>query len=130
MNSLVRLFDLIGLTPKPAQAPCTDGYIRLPDDSPDMTALACSEFGLDPKTGFLPPQVPLARLPPLFDQWEDTLQHGMVVLKRPGDSDDPPPTEEEKIQSLKWREGVEQVRSIPISNTPTANHELDENIVR
>ncbi|KAL5634965.1 hypothetical protein ACGC1H_002857 [Rhizoctonia solani] len=80
-----------------------------------MSALACSEFGLDSRTGFLPTQVPLARLPAAFDKWEDALQRAMVILKRPGDSNDPPPTREEKEQSLRWRENLRRMGAISIN---------------
>lgn len=108
MNALALLLKLKGTTQKPC--PLANEFIKLPDSSPDMSALACDQFGLNSKTGFLPPQVPLARLPSLFSQWEDALQHAMVVLKRPGDSDDPLLTEEEKTHGLKWRQGIQRVR--------------------
>ncbi|KAJ1307499.1 hypothetical protein OPQ81_001598 [Rhizoctonia solani] len=89
---------------------------RVPEGSPDMSSLACSEFGLDSRTGFLPTQVPLARLPAAFDQWEDALQDAMVILKHPGDSEDPPPTDEEREQSLQWRERLQRMEVICIES--------------
>ncbi|CAE6515878.1 unnamed protein product [Rhizoctonia solani] len=81
-----------------------------------MSLLACSQFGLDSRTGFLPIQVPLARLPVTFDKWENALQRAMIILKRPGDSDDPPPTSEEKEQSLQWRESLQRMEVISIDS--------------
>ncbi|CAE6410631.1 unnamed protein product [Rhizoctonia solani] len=115
MNALVKLFSLMGIASEHLSSTTHDDY-RLPESSPDMSSLACSEFGLDSKTGFLPTRVPLARLPAAFNKWEDALQHAMVVLKRPGDSDDPPPTEEEREQSLRWRENLQRMEVISIDS--------------
>ncbi|KAH7341803.1 Indoleamine 2,3-dioxygenase-domain-containing protein [Rhizoctonia solani] len=115
MNALAKLFNLMGITPEHPLSTTQDDY-RLPEGSPDMSSLACSEFGLHSKTGFLPSQLPLARLPAAFDMWEDALQRAMVILKRPGDSDDPPPTNKEKEQSLKWRENLRHMEVININS--------------
>jgi indoleamine 2,3-dioxygenase len=112
MNALVKLFGLMGIASQLPSDAIQDNY-RLPETSPDMTSLACPEFGLDWNTGFLPTQVPLARLPAAFNIWEDALQRAMVILKRPGDSDDPPPTDEEREQSLRWRENIRRVCLLP-----------------
>ncbi|CAE6332884.1 unnamed protein product [Rhizoctonia solani] len=111
MNALVKLFGLMGITSQLPSDAIQDNY-RLPETSPDMTSLACPEFGLDSNTGFLPTQVPLARLPAAFNMWEDALQGAMVILKRPGDSDDPPPTDEEREQSFRWRENIRRMEVI------------------
>ncbi|KAF8754132.1 Indoleamine 2,3-dioxygenase [Rhizoctonia solani] len=113
MNALVKLFGLMGITSERPSGNIQDDY-QLPESSPDMTSLACPEFGLDSKTGFLPTQVPLARLPAAFNKWEDALQQAMVILKRPGDSDDPPPTDEEREQSSRWRENLRTMEVISI----------------
>ncbi|QRW03923.1 indoleamine 2,3-dioxygenase [Ceratobasidium sp. AG-Ba] len=81
-----------------------------------MSALACAEFGLDADTGFLPSQAPLCRLPSPFSPWEDALQHAMAVLKRPGDCEDPPATDDEKVQSQTWRDGIQLMEVIPIDS--------------
>lgn len=110
MTSLTRLMSMMGLVPQLPQY--ADGEFRVPDGSPNMSSLASPVFGLDSVTGFLPPQLPLARLPSLFDQWEDALQLAMIVLKRPGDCEDPPASESEKVQSLAWRERIQHVCAI------------------
>ncbi|CUA76071.1 indoleamine 2,3-dioxygenase [Rhizoctonia solani] len=115
MNALTKLFGLLGIAAERPSSATRDNY-QLPNGSPDMSSLACSEFGLDSRTGFLPTQVPLARLPATFDRWEDALQHAMIILKRPGDSDDPPPTDEEKDQSLRWRENLRRMEVIGIDS--------------
>jgi indoleamine 2,3-dioxygenase len=115
MAQLTWLLGMMGLSSKAPPAPYTNGRIHVPDSSPDMSALARSEFGLDPVTGFLPPQVPLSRLPAMFDQWENALQLAMTVLNRPGDCEDPPATEKEKTQSREWREDVQCVRFLYFS---------------
>ncbi|KAG8748248.1 hypothetical protein FRC10_007637 [Ceratobasidium sp. 414] len=114
MVSLIRMLSMLGLAPKASPTLCDDGQLRVPESSPDMSSLASSEFGLDPVTGFLPSQVPLRRLPSAFDPWERALQHAMTVLKRPGDCEDPPATENEKAQSQKWRESIQQMQVLSI----------------
>ncbi|KDN50504.1 hypothetical protein RSAG8_01002, partial [Rhizoctonia solani AG-8 WAC10335] len=115
MNALAKLFSLLGVATEHPSSTTQDDY-QLPKGSPDMSSLSCFEFGLDSRTGFLPTQVPLARLPATFDKWEDALQRAMVVLKHPGDSDDPPPTDEEKEQSLRWRENIKRMEVIGIDS--------------
>ncbi|KAG8764136.1 hypothetical protein FRC11_004624 [Ceratobasidium sp. 423] len=115
MNALAKLFSLLRIAPERPSITTQDDY-QLPEGSPDMSSLACSEFGLNSRTGLLPTQVPLARLPVAFDKWEDALQHAMVVLKRPGDSDDPPPTDKEREQSLQWRENLQRMGVISIDS--------------
>jgi hypothetical protein len=110
MAQLTWLLSTMGLSSKTAAAPCVNERLQVSESSPDMSSLARSEFGLDPATGFLPPQLPLSRLPAMFNQWENALQLAMTVLKRPGDCEDPPATEKEKAQSRKWRESIQRVR--------------------
>ncbi|KAG9102415.1 hypothetical protein FS749_000005 [Ceratobasidium sp. UAMH 11750] len=114
MASLIQMLSMLGLAPKASSTLRDDGQLRTPESSPDMSSLASSEFGLDPVTGFLPPQVPLRRLPSAFDAWEHALEHAMVVLKRPGDCEDPPATEDERAQSHKWREGIQRMQVISV----------------
>ncbi|CAE6476346.1 unnamed protein product [Rhizoctonia solani] len=115
MNALAKLFSLLGIATEHPSSTTQDDY-QLPKGSPDMSSLSCFDFGLDSRTGFLPTQVPLARLPATFDKWEDALQRAMVVLKHPGDSDDPLPTDEEKEQSLRWRENIKRMEVIGIDS--------------
>ncbi|KAG9104354.1 hypothetical protein FRC06_003400 [Ceratobasidium sp. 370] len=112
MVSLVQMLSMLGLAPKASPTLCDDGRLRVPESSPDMSSLASFEFGLDPVTGFLPPQVPLHHLPSAFDPWERALQHAMVALKRPGDCEDPPATECEKARSQEWRESIQRMQVI------------------
>ncbi|KAG9126019.1 hypothetical protein FRC07_005197 [Ceratobasidium sp. 392] len=112
--SLTQLLGMLGLAPKASSTSSEGPKLLVPELSPNMSALACAEFGLNPVTGFLPPQVPLQRLPSTFDLWEDALQRAMAVLKRPGDCEDPPATKDEKAQSQKWRESVQQMQVISI----------------
>ncbi|KAG8689414.1 hypothetical protein FRC09_012436, partial [Ceratobasidium sp. 395] len=108
LASLARLLGMLGLASNHSSTTCDNGDFRMPELSPNMTALACNEFGLDSVTGFLPPKVPLHRLSSAFDLWECALQRAMIVLKRPGDCEDPPATEDEKAQSREWRDRIEQ----------------------
>ncbi|KAE9410171.1 Indoleamine 2,3-dioxygenase [Gymnopus androsaceus JB14] len=40
----------------------------------DTTTLAAHDFDVDPRTGFMPPQPPVERLPNDYSQWEELLQ--------------------------------------------------------
>jgi indoleamine 2,3-dioxygenase len=83
--------------PPPAPAPA--GF--------DTSTLAAHDFDVDTRTGFMPPQAPLARLPPAWDAWERALDAAcarpLQLASKLGLTD----TEAE--QSATWREEIRQV---------------------
>jgi indoleamine 2,3-dioxygenase len=119
--------------PRPSLAFSSSPPLFLDDpplDSPplvDTTTLAAHDFDVDPRTGFMPPQPPLARLPsPLeehhhYELWEEVLENactaGLQFTDKYGGL-----TEEEEASSERWRE---QVRNLPIiAITPLLKSEI------
>ena len=52
---------------------------RSPQARPDTSTLAAADFDVDVRTGFLPPEPPVNRLPPQYDAWEDLLVEAKIV---------------------------------------------------
>jgi hypothetical protein len=65
-------------------------------------------FDVDPKTGFLPPQAPVVRLPAQWDEWERTLDNAVAARLQPGDKVGL--TTDQMKTSERWRAQVRQVR--------------------
>lgn len=92
----------------------------LSEEVPDTTTLAAHDFDVDARTGFMPPQPPLARLPSEWEAWECTLESAIRQKLQLGDS--PGLHQEEKDKSEAWRV---HVRSLPIlSTTALTNSEI------
>jgi indoleamine 2,3-dioxygenase len=93
-----------------------DHYLSLPRPDltavhhigiPDTSTLAAHDFDVDTRTGFLPPQPPLARLPIDWELWEaaldDALERKLQIGDRAGISS-------AKIaSSASWRDSVSRV---------------------
>ena len=75
----------------------------------DTTTLAAHDFDVDTRTGFLPPQAPLFRLPSEWEEWEEILQSAVNSRLQLGDK--PNLQQSEKDNSRKWRERVRKVRN-------------------
>jgi indoleamine 2,3-dioxygenase len=73
----------------------------------DTTTLAAHDFDVDTRTGFLPPQAPLARLPSAWEEWEAIL--GDAILARLQLGDKPDLQQLEKDKSRAWRDRVRKV---------------------
>ncbi|RDB28528.1 Indoleamine 2,3-dioxygenase 1 [Hypsizygus marmoreus] len=69
-------------------------------------------FDVDPHTGFMPPQVPLSRLPSQWEVWEATLDAAIAAHLQLGDK--PGLTEKEMAESEMWRA---RVRQLPVVST-------------
>ncbi|KAA1476277.1 Indoleamine 2,3-dioxygenase [Dentipellis sp. KUC8613] len=82
----------------------------------DTTTLAAHDFDVDTRTGFMPPDPPLARLPERWEQWEallDAAQREKLQLgKRAGLG------EEDKARSERWRA---RIRELPTLGTAELN---------
>lgn len=76
----------------------------------DTTTLAAHDFDVDNRTGFMPPQAPLRRLPYDWEAWELILDDAMNSKLQLGAKPDLPP--EEAIKSASWRSSVREVRKL------------------
>ncbi|KAH9016124.1 Indoleamine 2,3-dioxygenase [Lactarius pseudohatsudake] len=70
----------------------------------DTTTLAAHDFDVDTRTGFMPPDPPLVRLPMQWEPWEQLLEDAQVHRLQLGSKHDI--TEEEMDQSESWRNHV------------------------
>lgn len=100
--------------------PRPDVFIGPPAGVVDTTTLAAHDFDVDTRTGFMPPEPPLVRLPLQWEPWEQLLDHAQSYRLQLGKKIDI--TEEEKARSESWRARVAQVRrcslrSLDICNT-------------
>lgn len=82
----------------------------LPHGLTDTTTLAAHDFDVDNRTGFMPPQPPLARLPGEWEAWEAILDSALT--KRLKLSNGPTTTDDNRAESATWREGVYKVNGI------------------
>jgi len=57
--------------------PRPDSSQPLPAGFVDTTTLAAHDFDVDNRTGFMPPQPPLRRLPSAWDSWETSLDQAI-----------------------------------------------------
>ncbi|KAI9442106.1 Indoleamine 2,3-dioxygenase [Lactarius indigo] len=69
----------------------------------DTTTLAAHDFDVDTRTGFMPPDPPLVRLPTQWEPWEQLLD----------DAQQTGITDEEVVQSESWRIRVRQSPTLP-----------------
>jgi len=93
--------------------PLTDANTTISIDSLsgvlDKTTLAAHDFDVDTRTGFLPPQAPLSRLPPTWEEWEEVLERAIISRLQLGDK--PDLQQSEKDESRIWRDRVQKVES-------------------
>jgi indoleamine 2,3-dioxygenase len=87
--------------------PRPDVLMGSPAGVVDTTTLAAHDFDVDTRTGFLPPDPPLARLPAQWELWEQLLDDARVQRLQLGSKHDI--TDEEMVQSESWRARVRQV---------------------
>jgi indoleamine 2,3-dioxygenase len=84
-----------------------DALLSTENGAVDTTTLAAHDFDVDNRTGFMPPQPPVSRLPALWTAWEDILQDAQNQRLRLGETPGLP--ERERIKSKKWRNRVRNV---------------------
>ncbi|KAL0955030.1 hypothetical protein HGRIS_003950 [Hohenbuehelia grisea] len=77
---------------------------------PDTTTLAAHDFDVDTRTGFMPPQEPLGRLPVEWELWETCLDQAIAQKLQLGDKIGGVESED-ALRSDAWRASV---RSMPI----------------
>jgi indoleamine 2,3-dioxygenase len=82
----------------------------LPRGLTDTTTLAAHDFDVDNRTGFMPPQPPLARLPSEWETWEAVLDSALT--KRLKLYSGPATTNDDHVESATWREEVYKVSMV------------------
>ena len=82
----------------------------LPRGLTDTTTLAAHDFDVDNRTGFMPPQPPLARLPSEWETWEVTLDSALTRRLKLYNA--PATTDDDRTESAAWRVGVDRVSRI------------------
>lgn len=90
--------------------PRPDSDVGPPSGAVDTTTLAAHDFDVDTRTGFMPPQPPLARLTPEWEVWEVALDDAVSNRLQLGDKQDL--SEEDQAQSERWRARIREA-SLP-----------------
>ncbi|KAI0058769.1 Indoleamine 2,3-dioxygenase [Artomyces pyxidatus] len=78
----------------------------------DTTTLAAHDFDVDTRTGFMPPQPPLTRLPGQWAPWEELLDEAQSCRLQLGS--DPNITKEAQSQSEAWRNRVRHLHILAV----------------
>lgn len=73
----------------------------------DVSTLAAHDFDIDTRTGFLPPEPPLARLPIDWEPWESALDDALQRKLKLGDRADL--SDDDIHSSASWRARVSSV---------------------
>lgn len=74
----------------------------------DTSTLAAHDFDVDPRSGFMPPEPPIARLPTEWDEWEQVLDAALQSRLKIAENPDISPEETER--SRLWRETVSNMK--------------------
>ncbi|KAG9318030.1 Indoleamine 2,3-dioxygenase [Chiua virens] len=82
---------------QPRQDFASDGFV-------DTTTLAAHDFDVDTRTGFMPPDPPITRMPVEWEPWEAILDRAMSTNMQLAVK--PNTTEDEMAVSASWRESV------------------------
>lgn len=86
-----------------------DAFLPAPIGAPDTSTLAAHDFDVDTRTGFMPPQPPLTRLPSAWEPWELSLENAIVSKLQLADK--PGLSRDDEQRSERWRLTVREVRS-------------------
>jgi len=87
--------------------PRQDYFVGAQEGLVDTSTLAAHDFDVDTRTGFMPPDPPLSRLPEQWELWETTLEAAMQAKLQLATKQGLT-TEEKEISAL-WRDRVKQV---------------------
>ena len=90
--------------------PRPDSDVGPPSGTVDTTTLAAHDFDVDTRTGFMPPQPPLSRMPPEWNAWEDVLDDAVAARLQLGDKKDL--SEIDQTKSARWRARVREVSEL------------------
>ena len=111
MTGRIHNFDLLSQSNHFLALPRPDVTLGpLPHGLTDTTTLAAHDFDVDNRTGFMPPDPPLARLPSEWETWEAILDSALT--KRLKLYNGPSASDGDRAESAAWREGVREVRKI------------------
>ncbi|KAF8502755.1 Indoleamine 2,3-dioxygenase [Russula emetica] len=94
--------------------PRPDVLVGPPAGVVDTTTLAAHDFDVDTRTGFMPPNPPLARLPSQWEPWEQLLDEAQSYRLQLGKKINI--TDEEKARSESWRARVAQLPTLPTAD--------------
>ncbi|KAF7972437.1 hypothetical protein HWV62_18012 [Athelia sp. TMB] len=94
----------------------------LPVGVPDTSTLAAHDFDVDTRTGFLPPQVPLTRLPVRWERWEEILDDAGRRRLQLGDKVGISAAEQES--SATWRASISSLPVLPIDDLEKSEYLL------
>ncbi|KAH7915591.1 Indoleamine 2,3-dioxygenase [Hygrophoropsis aurantiaca] len=107
-----------GILPLPSEhflnLPRPDIIIGTADGVPDTSTLAAHDFDVDTRTGFMPPQPPISRLPPAWEPWELVLEAAITKKLQLGGK--PNLTAAEAARSALWRSSVREMPILPIED--------------
>ena len=87
--------------------PRPDAAFGPPMGAVDTTTVAAHDFDVDTRTGFMPPQPPLTRLPDFWEPWEELLDD--ATTDRLQLAEKPDLSEAEATRSEEWRARVRRV---------------------
>ncbi|KAI0925487.1 hypothetical protein AcV5_008210 [Taiwanofungus camphoratus] len=91
--------------------------------TPDTSTLAAHDFDVDTRTGFMPPEPPLVRLPEEWQLWEAALDDALTSRLQVSDKADL--TAEDQAQSDRWQA---RIRELPV--IPTTGLKVSELLLR
>lgn len=123
MATIMPNFDLLSQSPHFLALPRPNVTLGpLPHGLTDTTTLAAHDFDVDNRTGFMPPEPPLTRLPSQWETWEAVLDSALT--KRLKLYNGPTTSDNDRAESAAWREVARQVseslaptRMTPIGET-------------
>jgi len=111
MTGMMPNFDLLSQSQHFLALPRPDVSLGpLPHGLTDTTTLAAHDFDVDNRTGFMPPDPPLTRLPSEWETWEAILDSALT--KRLKLYNDPATSDDHRAESAAWREDVRKVSRI------------------
>ena len=84
-----------------------DVFVPTIAGTPDTSTLAAHDFDVDTRTGFMPPQPPLTRLPSAWEPWEAVLEDAIRSRLQLADKLDL--SEKDETDSERWRNTVREV---------------------
>ncbi|KAL1674161.1 Indoleamine 2,3-dioxygenase [Schizophyllum commune] len=102
--------------------PRPDANAGVPDGVVDTTTLAAHDFDVDNRTGFMPPQPPLTRLPAAYEPWVVVLNDAIAQRLQVGDKPGLPVAEAAK--SATWRARVDEMPLLPTESLRSSERVL------
>ena len=111
MTGRIPNFDLLSRSQHFLALPRPDVTLGpLPRGLTDTTTLAAHDFDVDNRTGFMPPQPPLVRLPTEWETWEAILDSALTSRLKLYNG--PATTDDDRTKSAVWRERARKVGRI------------------